>query len=344
MYNGQYAKGLAHLVIFMVLVSLSHMSEIFGLLVSGWIFYMAIEAYQTAKARRDGLPLPNPFGFNELGERLGFGANWPGAGPFAGGFGTHAGPSAGTAADPVAGSATSGFGTGTRANSASGQPGGTDAPNAGPYTPPWTPPYTPPGATGASWGAPQDAWGAPGNPWYGSPYGAVPPVDPAQRMPPPQRFPVGAIWLIGLGVVFLLGNMGFFFLRARYVGPVLLIGLGVFVFVRRMTCNGGAMENDGTPAYQWRLTRAIRSSVWLVATGVIWLLDALDVLRWGQSWPLFLIVAGVLLFVRRSVLGGPMPPMPGYGYPPYPGTPQPPPSPASTTTAIVPVDDLRKER
>ena len=59
MYNEQYAKGIAHLFIFAVLVSLSHISEVFGLLLSGWIFYMAIEAHHTAKARRDGMPLPN---------------------------------------------------------------------------------------------------------------------------------------------------------------------------------------------------------------------------------------------------------------------------------------------
>ena len=42
---------------------------------------MAIEAHHTAKARRDGTPLPNPFGLNDLSERLGFGKAWPNAAP-----------------------------------------------------------------------------------------------------------------------------------------------------------------------------------------------------------------------------------------------------------------------
>jgi hypothetical protein len=71
MYNGQFVKALAHVLIFAVFVSLSDKSLVFGLLVAAWIFYQVFDAAQTAKARRDGLPLPNPFGLNDLGSRLG---------------------------------------------------------------------------------------------------------------------------------------------------------------------------------------------------------------------------------------------------------------------------------
>ena len=67
MYNGQFVKALAHVLIFAVFVSLSDKSFVFGLLVAAWIFYQVFDAAQTAKARRDGLPLPNPFGLNDLG-------------------------------------------------------------------------------------------------------------------------------------------------------------------------------------------------------------------------------------------------------------------------------------
>src|ERR1700744_3323913 len=80
MYNGQYAKGVAHLVIFAVLDSLAHnVHDIFGLLVAGWIFSQVFAAYHPANARRDGTPLPNPFGLNDIGDRMGFGRNWPGS-------------------------------------------------------------------------------------------------------------------------------------------------------------------------------------------------------------------------------------------------------------------------
>src|SRR5207248_8115003 len=80
MYNGQYAKGVVHLIVFAILVSLANENGIFGLFIAGWVCYQVIEAYHTAKARRDGTPLPNPFGLNDLSERLGFGKAWPNAG------------------------------------------------------------------------------------------------------------------------------------------------------------------------------------------------------------------------------------------------------------------------
>jgi B-box zinc finger len=106
MYNGQFVKALAHVLIFAVFVSLSDKSFIFGMLVAAWTFYQVFDAAQTAKARRDGLPLPNPFGLNDLGTRLGV-TPAPPAAPFAAGFaanpapGTPAGPAA--AADPNSG-------------------------------------------------------------------------------------------------------------------------------------------------------------------------------------------------------------------------------------------------
>src|SRR6266481_4676413 len=80
MYNGQYAKGVVHLIVFAILVSLANENGIFGLFIAGWVCYQVIEAHHTAKARRDGTPLPNPFGLNDLGERLGFGKAWPSPG------------------------------------------------------------------------------------------------------------------------------------------------------------------------------------------------------------------------------------------------------------------------
>ena len=67
MYNGQFAKGLAHVVIFALLVNLAHFNGTLGIVVAAWIFYQMFDAYQTARARRDGFPLPNPLGLNDIG-------------------------------------------------------------------------------------------------------------------------------------------------------------------------------------------------------------------------------------------------------------------------------------
>jgi B-box zinc finger len=305
MYNEQYAKGIVHLVVFALLVSMAdNVNGIFGLFIAGWEFYMAIEAHHTARARRDGTPLPNPFGLNDLSERLGFGKAWPGTSPFAAPAPQDAAPF-------------------TAPNPGASNPGAPNVPPANPYTPPYSYPYAPPVS---NWGAPQDT----------TPY-AVPPVAPPPQYPDPNlpqhhRFPAGAIWLIALGLIFLVGNTPLFgFVHGRFLGPLLLIGVGVWVFVSKMTSAGQSIENDGTPLYHYRLTRAINSSVWLVLVGFLWLLNELRILTWSRSWPLYLIAIGVMMFVKRAAYPGY-----GYGYTPPP-TPTPPVAPVATTE-IVPAD------
>ncbi len=81
MYNGQFFKGLIHVVIFAVLVSITDHYGIFGIFIAAWILYQSFEAYHTAKARRDGQPLPDPLGLNEVGNWLNLGARpqYPGS-------------------------------------------------------------------------------------------------------------------------------------------------------------------------------------------------------------------------------------------------------------------------
>jgi hypothetical protein len=59
-YNGQYAKGLIHAVIFGLLVSLAANTHgpfepLIGILIAIWVFYMAFEAYHTANKHRHGV-------------------------------------------------------------------------------------------------------------------------------------------------------------------------------------------------------------------------------------------------------------------------------------------------
>jgi TM2 domain-containing membrane protein YozV len=59
-YNAQYAKGLVHVLIFGLLISMANadsvgdMQPLFGMLAPVWIFYMAFEAYHTARNRLEG--------------------------------------------------------------------------------------------------------------------------------------------------------------------------------------------------------------------------------------------------------------------------------------------------
>jgi hypothetical protein len=307
MYNEQYGKGIVHLIVFAVLVSLSHDVGIFGLFVAGWVCYMVIEAYHTARARRDGTPLPNPFGLNDISERMGFGRAWPGStsntSPFGGPVPPGA-PAPGSTAPPTAGPAPEGGG--------SYAAGGSYVPRAADGSQPY-------GAGAPQWAVPpQDAYSMPPTPQV-----APMPPTPDPNLPYYRRLPSGAIWLIALGLLFLVGNAGVFhILPGRLFGPLVVLGVGVWMFVHKMTSTGQSLESDGTAQYRWRLGRAMSGAVWVVLVGVIWLLDVLRVLRWSTSWPLFLIAGGVMLILRRTMVDY------GPGYPVHPSPP------AATAAAV----------
>jgi hypothetical protein len=203
MYNGQYFKGLIHVVIFVVIISITTHFGLFGLFIPAWVLYQSFEAYHTAKAVRDGMPIPDPLGLNEVGNWLNLGSKPPYPPP--------PGPAA------------------------PGNPGPASA--AGAYPPPYGAP--PQAQYGAPYGG---AWQAPYQAPYEAPFGpAGQPMDPvAGNAPPPQALwrrkePIGAIVLIGLGLLFLLGQLdeigGVIF---KFTWPLLLIGLGVWLVVRRM--------------------------------------------------------------------------------------------------------------
>lgn len=223
MYNGQFVKGTVHVLVFALLCSAAAHSDFFGWLIPFWIAYQVFDAYQTAKARRDGTPLPNPFGLNDLGYRLGLQAHpeTPAAAPFT----------------PFAGVPFSG----PQGPSGVGGPGVATPGTGTPYT--TTPPYAPVGESGSQYGAPASGFVS----GFGNP--AAPNFDPASAPPPgtgvpppaysPARpasstVPVGAIILIGLGTLFLLSSMGVF--RDEWIGrawPLILVGIGIWLIVKR---------------------------------------------------------------------------------------------------------------
>jgi hypothetical protein len=218
MYNGQFFKGLIHVVIFAVLVSITEYHGIFGIFIGAWCLYQSFEAFHTARALRDGQPLPDPLGLNEVGNWLNLGsrsryAGQPGAGP------------AGTSPGPV------------NAGPYSPGPAG-QGPATGAYQPPFAGQYQPPYQQGP----------------YQVPF--APPaagfVDPAAPPAPPQYWhhlfwrrkePVGAIVLIALGMLFLLDQLDLFNGRLRdFAWPLALIALGVWLIVRRLGYSQGGSK------------------------------------------------------------------------------------------------------
>ena len=299
MYNEQYAKGVVHLIVFVILVALSaDVNGLFGIFIGGWEFYMAIEAHHTAKALREGLPLPNPFGLNDIGERLGFGKAWPGHPSVASAAGDAARAAAhaasGATQDAAAYAAQAAAERARKAPYNAG-PGFAETENPVPPGAAWTQP----GGSGQPAAAPPEwatNYGVPPTMPTGLPFV---PVDPAVTGTV-GRFPVGAVWLIGLGCVFLLATTGLFEgFRTNALIGLGLMGLGIWVFLRRLGESGLGLQSDGTPAYRFRVIRACRGAIWLFLIGLWFLLESLHLVLLHHTWPLILIVAGVLLLVER---------------------------------------------
>ena len=217
MYNGQFVKALVHVLVFVVLIGITHNHGIFGIFIAAWVAYQVFDAHQTAKARRDGLPLPDPFGLNELGTKLGI-SNSNFTPHFTQTYTT-------TAVPPV--------------------PPPPSAPyTAAGFTQPY-PPYTPYADVPPVPGTIPPGGMPPGPMPPGSippgvmppgpvPPGAMPPGNVDPYVPVRRREPVGAIVLIGLGLLFLFNTLGFF--RFDWIGhfwPLFVIGLGAWLLIRR---------------------------------------------------------------------------------------------------------------
>ena len=201
MYNGQYFKGLIHVVIFVVIISITTHYGLFGLFIPAWILYQSFEAFHTAKAIREGAPLPDPLGLNEMGNWLNLGGpqsrpGHPGVPPGPGGAPGQSGPV------PPAGS-------------------------AGGYQ---QVPYTQyPGQYG------------PGAPGYVDP--AVPPEPPVPPVFWRRKEPIGAVILIGFGLLLLLNQMGILAEHLfSYLWPLIFIALGVWLIFRRLEDSKGGQQ------------------------------------------------------------------------------------------------------
>lgn len=154
MYNGEFAKGFIHVLIFATLIWMTdNVNGLFGIVIAAFYIYMPIEAYKTARAKELGVPAPDPFGFNNL------------------------------------------FASGPQPNRAAG------------FTA-----TAPPVATAA---------------------GTVVQTEPVQEEPR-SRVPIGAFILIGLGVLFLLDEMGaLHFDWVWRFWPLILIAIGVRILMQR---------------------------------------------------------------------------------------------------------------
>jgi hypothetical protein len=139
-----------------------------------------------------------------------------------------------------------------------------------------------------------------------------------------SNVPVGAIILVGLGVLFLLHTMDVMFFSFDRFWPLILIGIGVWLFVKRWGLVGqppvGVCTCDRCRA------RGLMGPAVLVTLGTLFLIDPF--ISFGRTWPGLLIVIGLIkVYQSNASIAGHVeiqPPIAGQTMAPHP--PPPPPS------------------
>jgi len=122
-----------------------------------------------------------------------------------------------------------------------------------------------------------------------------------------SKVPVGALILIGLGAIFLLHTLDIWDFSAHRVWPLLLIGIGAFLLLRRLGLIG-----EVPPGFDRvrSCKRGLMGPVILLTLGIQFLLDSMDIIRFGRTLPLLLIVIG-LVKIFQSTGPGTVPPSQG---------------------------------
>lgn len=128
-----------------------------------------------------------------------------------------------------------------------------------------------------------------------------------------SKVPVGAIVLIMVGLLFLLNTMGWAEYGIDRFWPLILIGLGGWLFARNWGILPGGCS--GCPCARCR-ARRIMGPAMLVTVGFLFLLENLHEgnLGFGHTWPVILLVIGaVKLLQANSSMEGHIPSLAGDG-------------------------------
>jgi hypothetical protein len=126
------------------------------------------------------------------------------------------------------------------------------------------------------------------------PFGFGTAFGPIQRSDG-AKMPTGAIVLIVLGALFLLNTALQFDLDR--VWPLFLIALGFWMFAR----SWGLIPSQSRGCQCERCkARNMTGPAMLMTVGVLWLLSDMGSLDWGHSWPIILIVLGLVKILQGN--------------------------------------------
>jgi hypothetical protein len=135
-----------------------------------------------------------------------------------------------------------------------------------------------------------------------------------------SKVPVGALILIGLGVIFLLHTLDVWNFSAHRIWPLVLIAIGGWLLVRRL-----GLVGEVPPGFDRirSCKRGLMGPVILLTLGFQFLLDSMGVIRFGRTLPLLLVVIGLVKIFQSTAGPDPLAPPPNGPAPPSLGGPPP---------------------
>ena len=143
------------------------------------------------------------------------------------------------------------------------------------------------------------------------------------------KLPVGAVILIGLGVLFLLHTMGIMEYGFERFWPLILIFLGGWMFYRnwersKRICGCGRCS-----------TRWLMGPSMVLTTGILFLFHTMNIADLDRTWPAWILVVGIVKLLQSNASSdghvGPLPPGPASVAPPQP---PPPPDPSLSNPSL----------
>jgi Domain of unknown function (DUF5668)/B-box zinc finger len=144
-----------------------------------------------------------------------------------------------------------------------------------------------------------------------------------------SKVPMGAIVLIGLGLLFLLHTIGVFEFGFGRFWPLILIFIGVWTFARRWGLLG---HTSGCSCDRCR-AQSITGPAVIFTIGMLFLLSSLNVAGLNKTWPvLILLIGGIKLLQSSASTEGHVQPQPVFPPAIMPPTP-PPPMPAAEVSS-----------
>ena len=122
-----------------------------------------------------------------------------------------------------------------------------------------------------------------------------------------SKIPAAAIFLIGLGVLFLLQTGGVFEFNSDRIWPLFVIALGVWLFAKRWGWIGSNARSHDR-AYRMR---GLVGPVVLITVGVLSLIESVNGPGWHRTWPVLLLAIGITKLLERQTPPSPPPAIPG---------------------------------